>query len=354
MLQRFGNHLESILRKCFAYLKRHGHYLTILIIFLSFAIPFTLLYCLDAQSFNQTWKGRTFYLFFIWLIILETIMSLDKLQLKITDKSNIIRIIALAITLLLPTSYVVAANFFGLNTIILQTGEQLKVPRFWDLPLSIEYLVFAGFFGVIIFLAYGTKGLNFSLAMVFLGAIGSIYLIDTLYPEGRFTPFQIFVPTTAMLAANVLNFIGYQTVLFGIQDGMPRLFAYNSQGSAIFSIAWPCSGVQSLIIYICTILLFFRKTTIPWMHRAAYFFTGAFITYCVNILRIVSIFVIAINSGDWRLFHDYYGELYAMTWILSYPLIIIGSRMFWAKIKLRLASNNAARQFRQPTSVQGS
>ena len=56
------------------------------------------------------------------------------------------------------------------------------------------------------------------------------------------------------------------------------------------------------------------------------FVIGAVGTYIVNILRIVSIYVIAINQGDWRTFHDYYGELYSITWIIAYLLIIILSR----------------------------
>jgi len=47
----------------------------------------------------------------------------------------------------------------------------------------------------------------------------------------------------------------------------------------------------------------------------------------------VSIFIIGINGGDvWR-FHDYYGSLYSITWIVAYPLIIIAIQTLLIKLK---------------------
>jgi exosortase/archaeosortase family protein len=62
---------------------------------------------------------------------------------------------------------------------------------------------------------------------------------------------------------------------------------------------------------------------------------GVVVTYFINVLRIVTIFVIGINGGDRMAFHDIYGQLYSITWIVSYPLLIMGSQMLWAKIKNR-------------------
>jgi len=111
----------------------------------------------------------------------------------------------------------------------------------------------------------------------------------------------------------------------------------NPLKSARFGIAWPCAGVESLIIYTVTILLFLKKTAIPWKHGIIYFIIGAIITYFINILRIVTIFLLAAKYGTqspevWS-FHDFYGQLYSITWIISYPLIIIGTRSLWSKIR---------------------
>lgn len=326
-------------------------YIVVCIIFLSFAIPLTLLYYFHANSFNETWKGRTFYLFFIWLFALEVILNWEKYSngtaIRIHSR---LRSLIFVIFLFLPTIYVTISNFFGLNEVILDFSRQFNVEWINWMPLSIEYLVFAALFAGTILLAYGFGGLSdFSLSTALLGAIGTIYMIDNVYPYGAFTPFQIFVPTTAMLASNVLNFMGYQTRLI-IRSSMPLLQVWNSEGAAQFLIAWPCSGIQSLLIYTLTILLFLKKTAISWVQRGVYFLVGAVVTYFINALRIVSIFVIAANGGDYSLFHNYYGELYSMAWIISYPLVIIGSRMFWVKIRLKLNAGNLVRKlfYRSP------
>jgi len=306
---------------------------------LSFIIPFLLLYFLYPYSFEVTWHGRTYYLFFLWLISLELILGWEKLQTSKVNKLRSIRTVAFIIVLLLPTIYVIAANYYGLNDIIVDLSEQNNVYWANAMPISIEYLVFTMFFVLIILLENGINGLlDFSISTLFLGIIGFIYTIDSIYPFGTFAPFQIFVPTTAMLAANVLNLMGYQTsivVTNPISGSLPYLTAWdpkNPSTKAGFGIAWPCSGVDSLIIYTVTILLFLKKSAIPWKQRIVYFVIGAIITYFINILRIVTIFTITLNGGDWHQFHNYYGPLYSITWIISYLLIIIGTRTIWAKL----------------------
>jgi exosortase/archaeosortase family protein len=213
------------------------------------------------------------------------------------------------------------------------------------MPISIEFLVFAVLFCFIILLTYGINILtDFSISTFFLGIIGVLFTIDYLYPGGKLTPLQIFVPTTATLAENVLKFMGYQTSMSFVVDPnygyVPQLTAIDPKNLlkfATFSIAWPCAGVESLLIYTVTILLFLKKTTIPWKHRIIYFAIGAVVTYFINILRVVTLFVIGMEKGgssvEFQRFHNYYGMLYSITWIICYPLIIIGSQVLWAKIR---------------------
>jgi exosortase/archaeosortase family protein len=218
----------------------------------------------------------------------------------------------------------------------LATKNNIVDPWVSAMPLSTEYLVFTALFALIIMLEYGIEGLkSHAISTVFLGTIGALYMIDNVYPNGKFTPFQIIVPTTATLAANLLSFMGYRIKWYPTIDGMPDLKVTNPQGtsSARFLIAWPCSGVESLLIYSVTILLFLKNSTISWKQRIVYFAFGAAVTYFINILRIVTIFIIGINGGDPMAFHDYYGQLYSITWITSYPLLIIGSRALWGKIR---------------------
>lgn len=301
----------------------------------AFIIPFIILYLLYPASFEATWKGRTYYIFFLWILSLEMILNWEKLRPK-NSRLRTMRNIIFIVSLVLPTAYVFVANYTSLNAMIIDVSPKHYGDPFWAklMPLSVEYLVFAALFAFIILTEYGIRGLNdFSISLCLIAAIGSIYVIDNLYPYGQFTPFQIFVPTTASLASSILNLMGYRTQLF-LGESMPLLKATSPSGvSWAASIGWPCSGVESLLIYTLIIILFLKRINMSWVKKAAFFAVGAVITYFINALRIVTIFTIALNNGDWSRFHDYYGQLYSITWIVSYPLIILGSRALWTRIK---------------------
>jgi thaumarchaeosortase len=315
-----------------------------LVIPFSFITPILMLFVLDPNSFNYTWKGRTLYLFFLWLLFLELILDWEKLTQKNLASLKKSRIVVMGIMASIPIVYVISVNFLGLDQMLIEMGKQILTfwhfsldnLRYW--PLSLEYLVFTIFFAATIWLAYEVEGLKqFSISLCLLGAIGTIYMIDTFYPYGAFTPFQAFVPFTASSAAQVLNWMGYKTFFLPYQvQGTPVLYVSSSSGSVGFGIGWPCAGVQSLFIYTCVILLFLKKSTIPMIQKIIYFIIGAIGTYIVNILRIVSIYIIAINQdmSAAQVFHDYYGELYSITWIIAYLIIIILSRTIPAKLSM--------------------
>lgn len=314
----------------------------------SFVVPVLILYSLHGWTFEQTYHGRTFLLFFLWLVFLEIILGWEKLQKPRVNKLRSIRTVLFVIALLLPTTYVVAANYYGLNTIISDLTIQYISPLRIDstqkaiiasqMPISFEFLVFAVLFCLVILVACDINILaDFSLSITFPGIVGLLFIMDQLYP-GKLTPLQIFVPATATLAANVLTLMGYQTSL-SFATSMPDLIAIDLRTGKGFraSINWTCAGVESLLIYTVTILLFLRKTTIPWKYRIIYFAIGAAVTYFLNILRVVTLFVIGVDKGgnsiEWQRFHNYYGMLYSVTWIICYPLIIIGTQVLWGKIR---------------------
>jgi len=344
---------DSVMANIIQAVKRNIHIIIILLPIFSFIVPLLILYSLHGWTFEQTYHGRTFLLFFLWLVFLEIILSWEKLKAKV-NKLRSIRTILFVIALLLPTIYVVAANYYGINRMIhdltslyissVTISQNPNVDREQkeiiasQMPISIEYLVFAVLFCLVILVAYGINILaDFSLSTTFLGIIGLLFIMDHLYP-GKLTPLQIFVPATATLAANVLTLMGYQTSLYFATD-MPRLSAMDPETGKYFSayINWTCAGVESLLIYTVTILLFLRKTTIPWKYRVIYFAIGAAVTYSINILRVVTLYVVGVDKGgsslEWQRFHNYYGMLYSITWIICYPLIIIGSRALWGKIR---------------------
>ncbi len=50
------------------------------------------------------------------------------------------------------------------------------------------------------------------------------------------------------------------------------------------------------------------------------------------LMKRATIFIIAVNHGDWSLFHNYYGELYSMTWIMAYPLLSLAAVCFGRRL----------------------
>lgn len=309
--------------------------------FIAILIPNIILYFLDPFSFEKTWKGRTYYLFFLWVIFLETILKLEgSIETKVRSLRSL-RGVIFVTAFLMPTIYIVAGNYFRLNIIIdelaIKNNIEFATQFPGIIPLSIEYLVFTVLFALIVVLEYGIVGLEkFSVSTFLLGIIGMIYMMDNLYGRG-FTPFQILVPTTATLASKMLNFIGYKTAL-DLSSSVPILSAWNQNGFFEARIGWPCAGIDSLLIYSVILILFLGSISIFKIKKVICFLVGAAITYFVNILRIVTIFVIGIMDHSpnktelWR-FHDYYGPLYSITWIMSYILIIMAIQTL--RIKLR-------------------
>ncbi|HMK95390.1 MAG TPA: exosortase/archaeosortase family protein [Candidatus Limnocylindrales bacterium] len=344
-------------------IKQHSDTIVKLLPLFAFAAPLVLLYLLNpadpylqvsAQaSFQLMWKGRTFQLFFIWLIALEFILSWEAFKLKI-DKQNMAKLAAVAVALLLPTLYVVSEYYLGLNGVIATWSLQRGVAFYDSMPLSVEYLVFSVLFCLIALLYFGKKGLvDFTLPGLFVGLVGIIYTIDNVFPNGEFTPFQIMVPTTATLAAKVLNWMGCVTSLTTV-NGMPTLQATGPLGTATFSIAWPCAGIESFLIFTAVILLFLQQMELSWKAKTACFVVGAVITYFVNVLRIVTIFSIGmkygVNSVQVDNFHDYYGPLYSIIWIVTYPLIILVGQGLWRRRKMGKTRSDA--NVRKPQQAQ--
>src|SRR5271157_4521390 len=312
----------------FSKISEHADAIIKLLPFVAFAVPIALLFILNPSdpylqvnaqaSFQLMWKGRTFQLFFIWLVALEFILSWDTFKPKI-NKQSVTKLVAFSVALLLPTIYVISEYYLGLNSAIANWSQQAGVAFYDSMPLSLEYLVFSVLFCFIALFYFGKKGLaGLALPGIFAGLVGVIYSIDNVFPYGAFTPFQILVPTTATLAAKTLNWMGCITSLT-TANGMPTLQATGPLGTAKFSIAWPCAGIESFLIFTAVVLVFLQQIHISWKAKAGYFAVGVVVTYFINVLRIVTIFNIGmqygVNSSQVEMFHFYYGPLYSIIWI---------------------------------------
>ncbi|MEM5867215.1 MAG: exosortase/archaeosortase family protein [Candidatus Aenigmatarchaeota archaeon] len=313
---------------------------------LSYIPPLLILYVLDPVSFDRTWKGRAYYMFFMWAVLIETIQHWDNIKTEF-GRVNPRRTLVFLMALLLPILYVFVSNFISfdnhhnLNQFMMELSRKCGMTDEWfinNMPLAIEYLAFTVIFNIILLLGYGLNGVaKYSVSSFLLGLLGFSYLLDNLYPNGRFAPFQVIVPTTTTLAAQFLKFMGYQTSIIWGNYWIPTLIVWNDKGRAAFMVAWPCSGVDSLLLYSVVSIIFLKNIIASKKRIIAYFLVGAMITYLINILRITTIYIIAINHGDkspeFYKFHEYYGPLYSIIWIIIYPLIIIAINFLWRKIK---------------------
>jgi thaumarchaeosortase len=300
------------------------------LVFAAFIVPLIILYIIDSGSFDYLWKGRAPYLLFLWLFFLEAALGWKTLKGEHPSFWTKKTVLA-AVILLLPTVYAVGLNF-GLLSGIVELGRAVGVPiidgDIWYLthswPFSFEYVLFAAFFVASIWLLYGVRGLKtFSVSAFFVGGVGVFYMIDTFYPNGTFTVLQSLVPITTYGVAAILNLLGYTTRILPVEDGL-YLGIIGGEETYGATVAWSCAGSHSLFLYSFMIMLFLRGTSISRMRKIIYVAVGAAGTFLVNLLRIVTIYVIGINSGGSpaKLFHEFYGEFFFIAWMFIYLSLI--------------------------------
>lgn len=348
---------------------------------LSFIFPISALYLFDPNSFELAWKGRTPLLLFLWLMLLELALGWKKL-LNRKIGWTWFRTATVVVTVAAPTIYVISAFFLGLSHYVEELGRLVGATLLEHWPISLEYLLFTAFFISSVWLMYQSNGLKrFSVSLFFLGATTFFYMIDTFYPFGTIVALQAFAPLTASSAVHVLNWMGYNAAISRYQLGMPVL---QLKGEDVAAIGWPCAGIHSLVIYTFLILLFLKdspfalrqeairaaipkrlrfmarskktdfllrdkitraaitateKSVVNFFRMAPLYIivgVGAVGTFIVNVLRIVTICIIGLNVGEeaMKLFHSYYGELFFISWVLIYLMMVIYSHEIWTKLSM--------------------
>lgn len=323
-----------------------------------FAFPIALLYALRPETFEYVWTGRAIYLLFLWLLVMEIALTWGK-PLQKAPSPSAVRALGASVSLLFPTVYVILTVMLGFRNQIIELGRLLGLPgqyapyfleTAW--PFALEFFVFAVSFIVSAMLLYGLNGVKrFSISGFFLVAFSFFFSLDVFFPYGSIQVLQSIVPATVAASAWVLNLMGYGTSTTVVSGGVLLTITTAAGMSIAFLVYWPSAGVQSLILYSFTILLFLRNATMPLRRKGTYFVIGAVGTFLANVLRIVSISVLGANSGPQvaKMFHDFYGELYFVAWMILYLLIVflIESRLHHRR--LTQAPGDVERQ--QPTLV---
>jgi thaumarchaeosortase len=297
--------------------------------------------------FDETWKGRMFYLFFLWLLFTESVIDREKIAGK-QPKSRI-RLLASVAFAIFPTIYVLSVNVMGGGYSIITLGRNLGIVspfEYFHWPLSLEYLMFTIFFLVAIIFAHGKVGLKtFSISLSLIAGITTFYMIDTIYPNGILKPIQLLSLPAAGVAAALCEALGYKTQLHYpmTAPGMgnfPRIVIRTDNKMAFADVGWPCAGVHSMFLFVLIILVFFKKSDISKFRKSVYFIVGALGTFMVNVLRIYSYLVIALDDPiAANTFHDSYGELYFFSWMMMYILVIVCIQRFLLVEKIRHAAS---------------
>jgi len=337
--------LGSLIKKAFGKLSELRNIRLHVLLLSTFFLPILLILFLDFFNieafgslnqefmFNLTWKGRMFYLFFVWLILLESVLDWEVVVEEQRMLQNRFRIFLLLVFGAVPTIYILSVNFLGLDQMIFSFGEFLQIrPEFIDSgwPLSVEYVILALFFILATWLAYGLAGVKgFSISLSLLAGIGIVYLVDTIWPYGTLKPMQLLAVPTSAFATALLDLLGYSVALtypFSSPEyGSMPLMTVRAAGETVrANIAWPCAGVHSLLLFTLIALVFFKKTAMRRETKIVFFLVGAVGTYLTNILRIASYFAISIHYGSEAglVFHNSYGELCFVLWIFAYFIIV--------------------------------
>jgi thaumarchaeosortase len=338
---KFRSYIKQAFRKLSEIKKVRLH----LLLLSFFFIPMLLILFLDFfdieafGSFNYkfmfelSWKGRMFYLFFMWLFLLESILNWEVIIGKQHRFQNRFRVLLMCIFAAVPSVYILGVNFLGWDQMILDLGQALHIRDIYEpWPLSVEYLVLISFFIFATWLAYGLVGLkSFSISLSLLAGIGIVFLVDTVWPYGTLAPLELLAVPTAACATVLLNLLGYTVrltypfVSTPEHGSLPLIQVWKGGEYTYANVAWPCAGVHSLLLYTLITLIFFKKSTIQRERKIIFFLIGAAGTYLTNIFRIASYFIISIHYGSsvgW-VFHNSYGELYFIAWMLLYFIIIV-------------------------------
>lgn len=220
----------------------------------------------------------------------------------------------------------------GLNQLIISVGHLYKIALVDSWILMSQYAVMAIYVVASLFLLLGGNWYKIASAgVVYLAGSAVILSLDSILPYNSLGPLQMIVPTYLQFDQWILRFISIHFVYLG--NEMPATASGNLlvlkgfHGPFYLQVFWPSAGVQSIIIYSLVMLSILLRLRIPLSHKLIYFILGVLGTAAVNILRIVSLSMVAItvtsNVKEWEAFHSFAGEVMFLPWIGIYLATVI-------------------------------
>ena len=276
------------------------------------------------QSFLLSWNiGHAGFAFAAAFILAEIA--------GINFRVSAVRVLLIALFSGLTISYLIALPL-GLDQLITSIGHSYKVAIVNSWILMSEYFVATIYTVASLFLLLGKNWYKIASAgLVYLVGNTVILSLDSFFPYDSLGPLQMIVPAYLQFDQFILRFIGGHVVYLG--NDVPAsangnlLVLKGYHGPFYLQVFWPSAGVQSVIIYSLVMLSILFRIRIPVSHMLIYFVVGLLGTASVNILRIVSLSMVAItvtsNVKEWEAFHSFAGEIMFLPWIGIYLAAVI-------------------------------
>ncbi len=286
--------------------------------------PFLACFILFPESFLLTWNvGHAGFAFAAAFIFVEIV--------GIRFSISVVRVLLITLLSSLIIGYFIALPL-GLNQLIVFIGHSSKVAIVNSWILMSEYFAITIYTVASLFLLLGKNWYKIAPAgVVYLVGSTVILSLDSFFPYDSLGPLQMIVPTYLQFDQSILRFIGDHVVYLGNDTPATAngnlLVLKGFHGPFYLQVFWPSAGVQSVIIYSLVMLSILLRLRIPSSHKLVYFLVGALGTASVNILRIVSLSMVAItvtsNVKEWEAFHSFAGEIMFLPWIGIYLTAVI-------------------------------
>ena len=286
--------------------------------------PFLACFVLFPQSFLLSWNiGHAGFAFAAAFILAEIAGT--------NFRVSAVRVLLIALFSGLTISYLIALPL-GLDRLITSIGHSYKVAIVNSWILMSEYFAATIYTVASLFLLLGKNWYKIASAgLVYLAGNTVILSLDSFFPYDSLGPLQMIVPAYLQFDQFILRFIGGHVVYLG--NDVPASASGNLlvlkgyHGPFYLQVFWPSAGVQSVIIYSLVMLSILFRIRIPISHMLIYFVVGFLGTASVNILRIVSLSMVAItvtsNVKEWQAFHSFAGEIMFLPWIGIYLAAVI-------------------------------
>jgi len=277
-----------------------------------------------SDTFSMSWnQGRGGFLFGLAFIVAEIV------GIKFVVSKN--RLI-FGIPLVIATVIYFVALDFGLHDYILNAAPAFNVvgcevanPQgcIYSWALLWDFVVITIFVFAAAVILFGKKWIRIVIAgPVFLAGSAIILSLDTFFPFDTLGPLQYFVPylvETNVWLINVLE--------LGIATGRDNImFLRGDHGPFVLQVFWPSAGVHSIIIYSLVMMAFLLKMNIQRNRKMLYFGLGIIGTIIINLIRIFSLSVFALNVStnpvEFEEYHSIAGEIMFLPWLFIFLLVV--------------------------------